>query len=75
MYLKNAHCRKKIQGAGLDTHLGVEMGRFRDQGVETRDTTIPFFQIRSDTAHSEDRPIPIQSDNMQHLLVKKFVSK
>ncbi len=37
------HCRTKIQGAGLDPHpggwrlvgLGVGMGGFRDQGVET----------------------------------------
>ncbi len=30
--------------------------------VLTRDATIPFFQNRSDTTNSEDRPIPIQSD-------------
>ncbi len=28
------HCRTKIQGEGLDPHLEVEMGGFRDQGVE-----------------------------------------
>ncbi len=27
--------------------------------IMTRDATIPFFQNRSDTAKSEDRPIPI----------------
>ncbi len=30
--------------------------------VLSRDASIPFFQNRSDTANSEDRPIPIQSD-------------
>ncbi len=30
--------------------------------VLTRDATIQFFQNRSDTTNSEDRPIPIQSD-------------
>ncbi len=30
--------------------------------VLSRDATIQFFQNRSDTANSEDRPIPIQSD-------------
>ncbi len=32
-------------------------------GASARDATIPFFQNRSDTVNSEDRPIPIQSDN------------
>ncbi len=30
--------------------------------IWTRDATIQFFQNRSDTTNSEDRPIPIQSD-------------
>ncbi len=36
---------------------------FKGKGVIlSRDATIPFFPNRSDTANSEDRPIPIQSD-------------
>ncbi len=30
--------------------------------IMTREATIPFFQNRSNTANSEDRPIPIQYD-------------
>ncbi len=29
--------------------------------IQTRDATIPFFQIRSDPENSEYRPIPIRS--------------
>ncbi len=36
--------------------------RFIFRAVSSRDATIPFFQNRSDTANSEDRPIPIHSD-------------
>ncbi len=36
---------------------------FKGKGVIlSRDATIPFLPNRSDTANSEDRPIPIQSD-------------
>ncbi len=47
------HCRTKIQGAWLDPHLGggdgrfrVDMGGFRDQGVETGRAGPEYLIIR-----------------------------
>ncbi len=42
--------------------------------LQSRDATIPFFQIRSDPENSEYRPIPIRSDTSTVIFLFFFIN-